>query len=381
MYMYEYQAKKVFREAGLPVPAGYLAAGPEEVRKAAAHLNRSAVVKAQVRAGGRGKAGLVRLADSPDATFQAAGDILGKVHHGEVVKMVLVEESLNIAHELYAGVILDLSKGQPVVLLSSQGGVNIEEVAEKAPEALIRLEINPLEPEIPMYRWLEAWRKVGLTGPQLIKASEISAKMLRLFFRADAFVVEINPLAVTGTGDVIAADAKLIVDDSSLYRHQEFYEYKDHSHHPLESEALQAGVSFVPLNEDGFIGIIAGGAGLSMATMDAIVEQGASPAVFIDLGGGISEAGMSESLKIMMKTPGINGIIINVFGGINNCEIMAKGIQRAWPDRIVNVPVVVKMRGHSQEEGWAILEEMGIPLIKYGTTDEAIKLLLEKVAS
>ncbi|MFZ5943186.1 MAG: ADP-forming succinate--CoA ligase subunit beta [Bacillota bacterium] len=379
MYLYEYQAKKVVGEAGIPIPVSRLALTPEEAKDAVQYINKPAVVKAQVRAGGRGKAGLIQTASSPEEALTSAKNIFGKTHHEELVEKVLVEEQLNISKELYVSFVLDFKKGQPVALISSRGGVDIEQVAESNPEAIVKVEVDPLEWSVPEYRWVEAWRKVGLEGKQLVTAASITSKLLSLFYKIDAVTVEINPLVVTSTGAIIAADSKVIVDDSSLYRHPELAEYQEVTGNELELEALKVGVSYVPINSEGYIGIIAGGAGLSMATMDAVFEYGGIPAAFLDLGGGISETGMAESLKIMLKTQGMKGIIINVFGGINNCEIMARGIKKAFDEVTPQVPIVVKMRGHSQDEGWKILEKLKLPIIKYGTTDEAIKLLLSRV--
>jgi len=379
MYLYEYQAKKVVGDAGIPVPQNRLAFNPEEARQAAEEINKPSVVKAQVRAGGRGKAGLIKLVEGSQEAYSSAQDIFGKYHHGEMVEKVLVEEKLDIAKELYVSVVLDFNKAKPVVLISAEGGVDIEQIAESSPEAIIRVEVDPLEKATPEHKWVEVWGKVGLRGKQLVKAASVTSKLLNLFYKVDAFTVEINPLVVTQAGDVIAADAKVIVDDSSLYRHPELNDYQEIGGNPLEIEATKLGVSYVPISSEGYIGIIAGGAGLSMATMDAVFEYGGIPTAFLDLGGGISEVGMAESLKLMLKTEGMQGIIINVFGGINNCEIMAKGIDRAYQEVKPQVPIVVKMRGHSQDEGWVIIEKLNIPIIKYGTTDEAIKLLLSRV--
>jgi len=379
MYLYEYQAKKVVGEAGIPIPINRLALNPEEAKKAVEEINKPSAVKAQVRAGGRGKAGLIKLVETPQEAYSSAQEIFGKVHHGETVEKVLVEEKLDVAKELYVSVILDAYQAKPLVLISAEGGVDIEEVAAKNPEAIIKVPIDPLEKLVLEHRWLEAWGKAGLEGKVLTQAANITGKLLDLFYKIDAFTVEINPLVITKDGKVIAADSKVIVDDSSLYRHPELHDFKDLSTNPFEARAREIGVSYVPISDEGYIGIIAGGAGLSMATMDAVFEYGGVPAAFIDLGGGITEEGMAESLKLMLKTEGMKGIIINVFGGINNCEIMARGVERVYREGKPQIPIVVKMRGHSQDEGWAILQKLDIPIIKYGTTDEAIKLLLSKV--
>jgi succinyl-CoA synthetase beta subunit len=200
-----------------------------------------------------------------------------------------------------------------------------------------------------------------------------------LFYRVDAFTLEVNPLVVTKQGDIVGADCKLILDDAALFRHPELQSYLEVDENSLEAKAQKVGVTYVGLDEKGSIGVMAGGAGICMTTMDEVADSGGVPAAFIDLGGGISERNMSEALDIMLATPGLNGLIINVFGGINNCEIMARGVKRVWPRLKDRVTLVIKMRGHSQEEGWAILEDLGVSVVKHGTTTEAVELLIRKL--
>ena len=380
MYLYEYQAKRVVSQEGIPVPASKLVTTKEKAGQAVEMLGKPAVVKAQVRAGGRGKAGLIKMVTTPAEASLATEKILGASHNGETVRKILIEEQLHIDRELYVSIVLDVNKGVPVALLSSQGGVNIEEVAAENPRAIVSKELDPLECRFPRYKWLEMWRKAGLEGKQLMEASTVTAKMLELFYKLDALTIEVNPLAVTQEGAVIAADSKVIIDDAGLYRQKDLQDFSARSSNPLEAAGSDIGVNYVALSGHGQLGIIAGGAGLSMATMDAVIEGGGEPAAFLDLGGGISEEVMAESLRIMLQTKELQGIIINVFGGINNCEVMAKGIQQVFAEAKPQIPMVVKMRGHSQEAGWAILDSLQIPYIMYGTTEQAIKLLLEIVS-
>ena len=380
MHLLEYQAKELIRSAGIPVPMGEIAFTAEEVVQAAERIG-PCVIKAQTRAGGRWKAGLIRPAHSPEAAAQVAKEILGAVHESETVTRVLVEERLDISRELYLGVILDFSKAQPIALASSRGGVNIEETAESDPNALVRMDIDPLEGSVPESRWREFWTRVGLDEKLILEARTVAARLLELFYRTDALTLEVNPLAVTRSGSVFAADVKLIVDDAAMFRHKELKSYQEWEEGALEAEASEIGVTYVPLDPAGVVGIVAGGAGISMATIDAIADAKLTPSAFLDLGGGISEIGMAESIRIMLRTGNLEGILVNVFGGINNCKVLAKGIARVYKKMGPEVSLVVKMRGHSQEEGWRILERLGIHVVKQGTTDDAVRVLVDKMSS
>ncbi|UCB48225.1 MAG: acetate--CoA ligase family protein [Deltaproteobacteria bacterium] len=380
MYLLEHQAKELIRSAGIPVPTGEVAFTPKDVVQAAERIG-PCVIKAQTKAGGRWKAGLIRPADSPEAAGGVAKEILGAVHEAETVTRVLVEERLDITREMYLGMILDFSKAHPIVLASFRGGVNIEEVAESDPNALVRMDIDPLEGVVPESRWGEFWRRVGLDEKLIPEAGAIAARLLELFYRTDALTLEVNPLTVTRLGSVIAADVKLIVDDAAMFRHEELRAYQGWEKEALEAEASEIGVTYVSLDPAGAVGIIAGGAGLSMATIDAIADAKLTPSAFLDLGGGISETGMAESIRIMLRTGNLEGILVNVFGGINNCEVLARGIARVYKDIGPEVSLVVKMRGHSQEEGWRILDELGIHVVKQGTTDDAVRVLVDKMSS
>jgi succinyl-CoA synthetase beta subunit len=379
VYLLEYQAKEVIKSAGIPVPMGEIAFTPKDVVQAAERIG-PCFIKAQVKAGGRWKAGLIGPADSPEAAGRVAQEILGVVHEAETVTRVLVEERLDITREIYLGIILDFSKARPIALASLRGGVNIEDVAGSDPNALVRMDMDPLERAVPESRWTQFWNRVGLGGKLIFEAGAVAARALELFYRTDALTLEINPLAVTRSGSVFAADVKLIVDDAAMFRHEKLKPYQESEEGSLEAEASEIGVIYVPLDPQGTVGVIAGGAGLSMATIDAIADAKMRPSAFLDLGGGISETGMAESMRIMLRTGNLEGVLVNVFGGINNCKVLATGLARVYENIGSDVSLVVKMRGHSQEEGWQILERLGIQVVKQGTTDEAVRLLVDKMS-
>lgn len=377
MYLREHQAKEILRAAGLPVPASRLVFTPEEAAEAVSAIGPCAV-KAQVRAGGRGKAGFIAMAQTPDEASAAAARMLGQTHQGETVDRLLMEARLDIAQELYLGVVLDTAQAAPMALLSTKGGVDIEQVAAESPDQLYRVELDPLQEGIAdPAPWRSLWEKAGLAPQLLEQAAQLTVKLMGLFFQAEAFTLEINPLVVTKQGEIVAGDCKLIVDDAALFRHPDLRGFVEVDESSPEARAKKVGVTYVSLEKDGTIGVMAGGAGICMTTMDEVADSGGVPTAFIDLGGGISEENMAAALEIMLSTPGINGLIINVFGGINNCEIMARGVRRVWPQLREQVTLVIKMRGHSQEEGWAILQELGVPVVKHGTTSEAVKLLMD----
>ena len=379
MYLLEHQAKSVLRSKGLPVPLSEVVCFPEAAREAAQGIG-PCVIKALVRAGGRGKAGFIALAQTPAEAYAAAQSMLGTAHQGDTVSRLLVESRLDIAQELYLGVVLDTDRAAPVALLSIKGGVDIETVAAEHPQELYRVELDPLHEGTPeIAYWSALWKKAGLANELPGKAAELTVKLLELFYHSDAFTLEINPLVVTKQDDIVAGDCKLIVDDAALFRHPELHRFMEVNPNALEARAQKAGVTYVSLEKNGNIGVMAGGAGICMTTMDEVADAGGMPAAFIDLGGGISEESMATALEIMLSTPGLHGLIINVFGGINNCEVMARGVQRAWPLLQDRLPLVVKMRGHSQEEGWSILQELGVPVVKHGTTTAAVKLLMDGI--
>ncbi|TGE39102.1 succinate--CoA ligase [Desulfosporosinus fructosivorans] len=374
MYLFEFEAKRVFSEYGIPIAQNGLASNPKAARAIYEKIGKPVMLKAQVMAGGRGKAGLILSADDADLVEQAAVMILGKEHHGEKVFSILVEEQIAIAQEVYASITMDFAVGKPVMMVSTQGGVEIESLALTNPEKIVRAYLDPCQ-EVFSHKLRELWSTAGFQGKQVVELEVILKKLVRVFYETDAITAEINPLVITDDGKLIAADAKLIIDDEALFRHQEFLNVSRVVDNQFEQRAKEINVTYVGLDAEGEIGIIAGGAGLSMATMDAVYAIGAKPAAFIDLGGGISRERMKETLCLMAKTPNLQGVIINVFGGINNCLTMALGLADFLDEGPTNIKFVVKMRGHEQEEGWSILERYRIPTVKFGTTDIAIRLL------
>ena len=380
MYLLEYQAKELAKSAGIPVPAGEIASTPAEAVRAAERIG-PCFVKAQIKSGGRFKAGLVKAAASPAEAGKAGRQILGKAHNGEIVRRILVEERLEVSEEIYLGIILDFANAHPVVLASRKGGVDIETLAGSDSKAIIEMDLDPLQSKVAGSRWVEFWKKTKLASKPLPMVAKLSATLLKLFYETDAFNLELNPLVLTSAGAVVAADVRLIVDDAALFRHPELRNDWTVEHESLEAQASEMGVTYVPLDPQGSVGIIGGGAGLSMATIDAVVDAGQRPIAFLDLGGGISAAGMAEAIRIMLKSGDVKAIIINAFGGINNCEVMARGIAGAYEKIGAQTALVVKMRGHSQEAGWKILEELGIDVIRQGPTDEAVRLLINRMPS
>ncbi|GAW92249.1 ADP-forming succinate--CoA ligase subunit beta [Calderihabitans maritimus] len=379
MKLYEFEGKSIFQEIGIPVPRGITATNLEEAKKAASEVGYPVVVKSQVLRGGRGKAGGIKFAETEDELIKAVNDLLALQLSGEQVEKLLIEEKLSIAHEFYMGITLDPKSLLPILMISAQGGMDIELVAKNYPDQLHKLHLNPLK--IPkLYQMIDWVLQTGLKGKELLEVAKVSLNLVNCYFKYNAITAEINPLVIDVDGKVIAADAKIEIDDAALFRLQALNNFKrrDEILDPLEAEAKAVGVSYVRLGK-GNIGLIAGGAGLGMASMDMIAAHGGAPANFLDLGGDATMEKTAAALRIVLKTPGVEGVLINLFGGINNCEKMAMGISQVINE--VNPPqaIVVKMRGHSQDEGWAILEKNNIPIIKYGTTEEAVILLLKEM--
>lgn len=375
MRLPEYEGKKIFQRYGIPVSAGIVAQTPEEAVDAARKIGCPVMVKAQVLAGGRGKAGGVKAADSEQDVAEQANRILGMKIKNEVVRCVLITEMCSISRELYAGITIDSRRGLPILIFSTCGGMDIEEVARSQPEKLITMHLSPLQ-TVKQYQIIDFLRQSDLPGVLYPVVSRVILQLIEAFYGADATTAEINPLAVTEDGKVLALDAKVVIDDSALKR-QEQVQPVPVELTPLEVRAAKIGVTYVPL--DGNIAVIAGGAGLALATMDLVSHFGGRPASFLDTGGGISSERMAEALRISLATPGVEGVIINVFGGINNCETMAVGIAEVIDQDRPKAKIVVKMRGHSQEEGWKLLEERHVPLVKYGTSEEAVQTLIHAV--
>jgi len=372
MRMLEYEGKVILRKHGIATTPERVVSSVEEALAAGQELGFPVVVKAQVLTGGRGKAGGVKLAKNADELRSAATAILGMVINDETCEKLLIAKACGIEKEFYAGLTIDAGAGCPVLIFSTEGGVEIEEVAKETPEKVLTMPISSLA--LPRrHVILEAMRKAGVSGPLLPKVTTVVQQLIEAFFATDCTTLEINPLAVTGEGDVIALDAKAVIDDSALKR-RNMVQTDSVPANDLERRAQAIGVNYVTL--DGEVAIIAGGAGLAMATMDMVNFQNSKAASFLDLGGGISSGNMAEALRISLATKGVRGVVINVFGGINNCLEIAKGISEVVDHDKPTAKVVVKMRGHSQDEGWALLKERNIPMVKYGTTRDAVQTLL-----
>jgi succinyl-CoA synthetase beta subunit len=360
MDLYEYQGKQLFRQFGIPVSDGRLATTPDEARAAAEDLGGQVVVKAQVLTGGRGKAGGVKLADDPADAEQKARDIIGLDIRGHVVEKLWIESASDIAKEYYLSVTFDRGAKRPLFMFTTQGGVEIEEVAANDPDALVRLHVDPLEGYQPwVARRLVYGAGVEDPGEQK-QIADIVAKLYRCFVETDAMLTEINPLIVTPEGQVKALDSKFTVDESALYRHPDIAEFRDTSAaDPLEAFAREKGVTYVKL--DGEVGILGNGAGLSMSTVDVVVVAGGRPANFCDLGGGGSAEGVVDALEVITRDPQVKSIFFNIFGGITRCDEVARGILEALDRMKIDTPIVVRLDGTNAEEGRRILAEAAAP--------------------
>ncbi|MDQ7821768.1 MAG: ADP-forming succinate--CoA ligase subunit beta [Candidatus Eremiobacteraeota bacterium] len=354
MNIYEYQAKELFRKHGIPVPEGSVIESPPDAKSIYERFGRKVVVKAQVHAGGRGKAGGVKLASTPDEAVTAAKAIIGMKIKDLTVKKVLVEEALAIDKEFYLGVVLDRERAQNVIMVSSQGGMDIEEVAEKTPEAICKATLHPLL-ELQEYQVKNLIYSLKLSDAERCQLAALIRKLYRFYCDIDATLVEINPLVLSGAS-FIAADGKVTIDDNALFRHKDFeglFDVADDD--PLEREAHQKGLAYVHLG--GNIGIIGNGAGLVMGTLDTVKQEGGAPANFLDIGGGASASVMKSSLEIVLSDPQVKGIFINIFGGITRCDEVAKGIVGVMKESALKMPLVIKLCGTREEEGRAILKE------------------------
>lgn len=376
MDLFEYQGKELFRRWGVPVPEGRVARTPEEAAEEAVSLGGRVVVKAQVLTGGRGKAGGIRLADDAEAAGKAAAAILGMDIRGHRVERVLVERASEIRAEYYAAVTLDRAAKKHLFMVSSKGGVDIEEVAAAEPEAIARVHVDPL-------LGLQAFQVnqlVFLSGldPEARKGAQpLLAKMYRLFVEADATLVEVNPLILTKAGDVIALDSKVSLDDSAFFRHPEFEELREVlAADPQERMAKERGLNFIKL--EGEIGIVGNGAGLVMSTLDLVAQAGGRAANFLDVGGGAGEELLSNALEVVLSDRSLGSVLVNIFGGITRCDLVAKGIVDALGRLDVRAPVIVRLDGTNAEEGRQILAEANHPkVVPAATMSEAARKAVE----
>ncbi len=376
MKLYEFEGKQLLNNAGIPVPQGFTADSVMAAVLGCETLEYPVVVKAQVLHGGRGKAGGICFAESKSDLTLCAESLLEMKIKTEKVEMLYIEEKLSIRSEYYAGITLEPRSGVPLLILSSRGGIDIEAIAREDPEELFKKELPPLKP-YRLHNMIDMVQKTGLKGQELLQTARIVLSLIHCYFLNEALTAEINPLVIDNNGKVIAADAKFEIDDASLFRNKTISQFKrgDTQTDPLEVAANIADVSYVQLNH-GDIGVISGGAGLGMATVDMILALGGLPANFLDLGGDSTRPKTAAALRIVLQTPGVKSVLVNIFGGTNNCETIALGMSDVIDELCPTQRIVVKMRGHSQDEGWALLEERGIPVIKFGTTEDAIREVL-----
>jgi succinyl-CoA synthetase beta subunit len=375
--LHEYQAKEQLRQAGIPIPAGEVARTPAEARAIAAAAGGPVVVKAQVLTGGRGKAGGVKLAVTPDAAEAAAGAILGLDIRGHLVRRVLVANAAEIAREIYLGAILDRESRTIVLMASAEGGMEIEEVARVSPEKIVRRSIDPTL-GFSDYQGREIGFALGLDPKQVRAFTQIARGLYETFLRTDASLLEINPLAVTPEGELQGLDAKLVVDDNALYRHPDLEQLRDvEAEDPIERRARTEGINYIKL--DGTIGCVVNGAGLAMATMDVLKLFGGSPANFLDIGGGARAERVVSALNLILSDPKVKAVLFNIFGGITRCDEVARGIISAMNTIGVTVPLVVRLVGVNEVEGREILKEAG--LMAFTAMDEAAEAVVAAAGS
>jgi len=377
MDIHEYQAKEILARFGVPIPRGGLAYSPEQASYRCTEIGGSAwVVKAQVHTGGRGGAGGVRLCHSDRAVQDVASDMFGRwlvtrqsAPRGKLIYRVYVEEATDIARELYFGIVLDRRIERVCIITSAEGGVEIEELAAAKPEALLRTTIDPAAGFVE-FQAREIAFALGLQPAQIAEASRIFRRAYRAFRDLDATMLEINPLAVTGKGTIVALDAKMSFDDNALFRHRDISELRDRSQEDArESHAADRGLAYVGL--DGDIGCMINGAGLAMATMDMIKIAGGQPANFLDIGGGASPERVLKAFRAVLRDDKVKAMLINIFAGINRCDWVAEGIVAAFKEIDVTIPVVVRLAGTHVEQGQQILRDSGLPIITADTLSEA----------
>jgi succinyl-CoA synthetase beta subunit len=383
MKIHEYQAKAILARHGVPVPRGEtLSAATEAVAIARRLGTKVVVVKAQIHAGGRGKGGGVKLAKSPEDAEKLAKAMLGMtlVTHqtgpeGRVVSRVLIEEGLQMQRELYLSIVLDRAAGKPVIMASAAGGMDIEEVAASTPEKIAKVYIEPGVGIVP-FEARQLGFAIGLDGVQVNKFVKVVTALYDAYLATDASLLEINPLVVTATGDLLALDAKMNFDDNALYRHPDIKELRDLGEEdPLEIEASKFNLNYIHL--DGNIGCMVNGAGLAMATMDIIKLAGGEPANFLDVGGGANAEQIRNAFKILMSDRNVKAVLINIFGGILRCDVLAQGVIAAVKELGVPVPIVIRMEGTNVDEGKRLLKESGMNFTTADSMDEAAKKVVE----
>ena len=387
MKIHEFQAKQLFRNAGITVPRGIVAKSPEDAEKAFAELGGSiAVVKAQIHAGGRGKGTFVEnkeqrgveLVKSADAAAKAAGNMLGNTlvtiqtgEDGQKVRQVFVEEGCDIARELYLGVVLDRAVAKPVLMASCEGGMEIEKVAHETPEKIFKEHFDP-HFGLQSYQVRNLCHKLGIEGKSVRAADKFMRALCKLYVDTDCSLMEVNPLVVTGDGDIVALDGKINFDDNAMFRHKDILELRDvEEEEPTEVRAGEAGLSYVKL--DGNIACLVNGAGLAMSTMDIIKLHGGEPANFLDVGGGAKTEQVTEAFRIILDDKNVQAVLVNIFGGIMQCTTIANAVLESYKTVGFNVPLVVRLEGTEVEEGRKILEESDVDIISAADLTDAAK--------
>jgi succinyl-CoA synthetase beta subunit len=377
MKIHEYQAKAILARHGVPVPRGEVTFAAADAVDIAKRLGTGVVVvKAQIHAGGRGKGGGVKLARSPQDAEKLARAMIGMtlITHqtgpeGRVVRRVLIEEGLQMQRELYLSIVLDRAAGRPVIMASAAGGMDIEEVAEKTPEKIVRVHISPGVGIVP-FEGRQLGFGIGLDAPQVNKFVKVVTALYEAYLATDASLLEINPLVVTASGDLLALDAKMNLDDNALYRHPDLKEMRDTGEEdPLEIEASKFSLNYIRL--EGNIGCMVNGAGLAMATMDIIKLSGGEPANFLDVGGGANAEQIRNAFKILMSDKNVQAVLINIFGGILRCDVLAQGVIAAVKELGVRVPIIIRMEGTNVDEGKRLLKESGLNFTTADSMDEA----------
>ena len=386
MNLHEYQAKQLFKSYGLPVPNGEVAYSPDDAIQVAATLSTPRwVVKAQVHAGGRGKAGGVKLVSTTEELATFTQSLLGTRlvtyqtdAHGQPVNAVLVEEVSEIARELYLGAVVDRASRRVVFMASTEGGVEIEKIAEETPEKIVKAEIDPMLGVMP-YQCREIGFKLGLTEPQIKQFTHLMLGLGKMFVECDLSLLEINPLVITKSGDLVCLDGKVTLDDNALYRHPKLKGLRDTTQEDeRENRAHDWELNYIPL--DGQIGCMVNGAGLAMATMDVIKLHGGEPANFLDVGGGATKERVSEAFKIILSDENVKGILVNIFGGIVRCDLIAEGIIAAVKEVNIAVPVVVRLEGNNATLGAEILNKSDLNVIAANSLTDAAQKIVAAIA-
>lgn len=374
MRLFEYEAKEIFGSSGIPVPNGLTVRSPSEAAEAAKKIGLPVAIKAQVLVGGRGKAGGIRFASSLGEAVAETRRLMNRRIRGHKVKSVLIEEKLTARDEYYLGVTIDQLSGKPVVMFSTEGGVDIETIAKERPETLVSKKIS-ISRGFFQFEARDMCRSLGLNGPTLLKVSAILHRLYGVFTRYDAIIAEINPLLVTEEGEPYAVDAVLEVDDNSLFRHSDLkLDLSARLEDEVKIEAARRRLSYVKL--DGDIGVIGSGAGLTMATIDLIKDFGGNPANFLETGGGITKELMAGAVELVLRDKRLRALFINLYGGINPMPLAAKGIVEAYRKLKPEIPLLVKIIGNQQEEAWSILENAGIPVVRDIQTEKAVEKLM-----